>query len=100
MRRSSCGTAASSPLDNVLWGGEVADPANQDRDTVALRRVNELIRDDERVTPVLLASRRRDDAGPQALRVTGAGSAGGWGAREAHLLKRLTLPRTSACRRP
>jgi caffeoyl-CoA O-methyltransferase len=41
-------------LDNVLWGGEIADPAKQDRDTLALRAVNEIVRDDERVTEVLL----------------------------------------------
>jgi len=42
-------------VDNVLWGGEVANPANTDRDTEALRRVNETIDADERVTPVMLA---------------------------------------------
>ncbi len=41
-------------LDNVLWGGEIADLEKTDRDTLALRVVNELVRDDERVTPVLL----------------------------------------------
>ena len=41
-------------LDNVLWGGEIADMAKQDRDTLALRAVNALVRDDERVTEVLL----------------------------------------------
>ena len=41
-------------LDNVLWGGEIADMTKQDRDTLALRAVNELVRDDERVTEVLL----------------------------------------------
>ena len=41
-------------LDNVLWGGEIADMAKQDRDTLALRAVNELVRDDGRVTVVLL----------------------------------------------
>jgi predicted O-methyltransferase YrrM len=42
-------------VDNVLWGGDVADPKVQDRDTVVLRRVNETIDADERVTPVMLA---------------------------------------------
>ena len=41
-------------LDNVLWGGEIADMTKQDRDTLALRAVNEIVRDDERVTVVLL----------------------------------------------
>jgi caffeoyl-CoA O-methyltransferase len=42
-------------VDNVLWSGDVADPAVTDRDTVALRRVNEIIDGDERVTPVMLS---------------------------------------------
>ncbi len=42
-------------VDNVLWSGDVADPSNQDRDTVVLRQVNETIDADERVTPVMLA---------------------------------------------
>lgn len=41
-------------VDNVLWSGDVADPSITDRDTVALRRVNEIIDADERVTPVML----------------------------------------------
>jgi predicted O-methyltransferase YrrM len=41
-------------LDNVLWGGEISDPTKTDRDTLALRAVNERVRDDERVTQVLL----------------------------------------------
>jgi predicted O-methyltransferase YrrM len=41
-------------LDNVLWGGDIVDGSKRDRDTLALRAVNELVRDDERVTPVLL----------------------------------------------
>jgi predicted O-methyltransferase YrrM len=42
-------------VDNVLWSGDVADPSVTDRDTVALRRVNQIIDADERVTPVMLA---------------------------------------------
>ena len=42
-------------VDNVLWSGDVADPSNQDRDTVVLRQVNETIDADERVTPVMLS---------------------------------------------
>jgi len=42
-------------LDNVLWGGDVADPSVTDGDTAALRRVNATIAADERVTPVMLA---------------------------------------------
>jgi predicted O-methyltransferase YrrM len=42
-------------LDNVLWGGDVADPSATDPDTEALRTVNAAIAADERVTPVLLA---------------------------------------------
>ena len=36
-------------VDNVLWGGAVADPAAQDDDTRALRRFNEAILSDTRV---------------------------------------------------
>jgi predicted O-methyltransferase YrrM len=36
-------------VDNTLWGGDVADPANQDPDTLAIREFNEKLRTDERV---------------------------------------------------
>lgn len=36
-------------LDNMLWGGDVADPAKADEDTTALRALNRKIRDDGRV---------------------------------------------------
>jgi predicted O-methyltransferase YrrM len=41
-------------LDNVLWGGAVADPADSDGQTQVLRELNSKIRADERVTSVLL----------------------------------------------
>jgi predicted O-methyltransferase YrrM len=41
-------------FDNVLWNGRVADPANSDQDTVALREVARLVRADDRLVPVLL----------------------------------------------
>lgn len=41
-------------VDNVLWGGDVANPAEQDPDTVALRKLNEKIGRDERVDASLL----------------------------------------------
>jgi predicted O-methyltransferase YrrM len=41
-------------VDNVLWGGRVADPAVQDPDTVAIRALNQTIRTDPRVTATLL----------------------------------------------
>lgn len=37
-------------IDNVLWGGSVADPKEQDEDTVAIRALNEKIHRDARVT--------------------------------------------------
>ncbi len=37
-------------IDNVLWGGAVADPARQDADTEAIRALNAKLHDDERVT--------------------------------------------------
>ncbi len=41
-------------IDNVLWGGDVADPAESDPDTVALRKLNAKIGRDERVDASLL----------------------------------------------
>lgn len=53
-------------IDNVLWGGSVADPSAQDADTEALRALNAKLRDDARVTislvPIgdgLMLARRR-----------------------------------------
>lgn len=42
-------------IDNVLWGGSVADPSVVDADTLTLRRVNERVASDPRVRHVLLA---------------------------------------------
>jgi predicted O-methyltransferase YrrM len=41
-------------LDNVLWGGAVADPGDTSRQTVTLRELNARIHADARVTPCLL----------------------------------------------
>jgi len=41
-------------FDNTLWSGRVADPAEKDADTVALRRLNLKVRDDARVDSCLL----------------------------------------------
>jgi O-methyltransferase len=40
-------------IDNVLWDGLVADPAALQESTVAIRALNEKLRDDERVTLAL-----------------------------------------------
>ncbi len=37
-------------IDNVLWGGDVADPNKHDEDTDAIRALNDKVRADERVT--------------------------------------------------
>jgi len=42
-------------IDNVLWGGAVADPANSTEDTKALRALNVKIRDDPRVDACLVS---------------------------------------------
>ncbi|HXL98397.1 MAG TPA: class I SAM-dependent methyltransferase [Rhizomicrobium sp.] len=42
-------------LDNMLWSGAVADPKNSDKDTVALRALNEKIHADARVDMALAA---------------------------------------------
>ncbi len=36
-------------IDNVFWGGKVADPRERGKDTMAIRALNEKIRDDKRV---------------------------------------------------
>ncbi|MFO1048718.1 MAG: class I SAM-dependent methyltransferase [Geminicoccaceae bacterium] len=41
-------------LDNILWGGAVADPDDDERQTEILRTLTTKIRDDARVSPVLL----------------------------------------------
>jgi predicted O-methyltransferase YrrM len=41
-------------LDNMLWGGAVADPRNQDRQTLALRKLNAKLHRDQRITMSLL----------------------------------------------
>jgi O-methyltransferase len=41
-------------VDNTLFFGRVVDPAAQDADTVAVRRLNDLLRDDDRVEISLL----------------------------------------------
>ena len=41
-------------LDNVLWGGAVADPADHERQTVALRALNAKLHRDERISLSLL----------------------------------------------
>ncbi|HEV8391780.1 MAG TPA: class I SAM-dependent methyltransferase [Dongiaceae bacterium] len=43
-------------LDNMLWSGDVADPAKHDADTDALRALNLKIRDDKRVDFCLLSA--------------------------------------------
>jgi predicted O-methyltransferase YrrM len=42
-------------LDNMLWGGAVADPAKRDKETRILRALNRKIQDDPRVDPCLLS---------------------------------------------
>jgi len=41
--------------DNVLWSGRIADPLDQQPDTLALRRFNDRVSADERVEVVTLA---------------------------------------------
>lgn len=57
-------------VDNVLWSGRVADPAEDDPDTMALRAFNDHLAHDERVEAVMLTVRdgltivrRRDGPG-------------------------------------
>lgn len=41
-------------FDNALWDDNVADPAQRDPVTVAIRELGRAVRDDERLVPVLL----------------------------------------------
>jgi predicted O-methyltransferase YrrM len=41
-------------FDNVLWGGQVTDPAQRDPATAALREVMNIARDDKSLVPLLL----------------------------------------------
>jgi predicted O-methyltransferase YrrM len=41
-------------FDNMLWHDRVADPAQRDPDTVAMRELGRTIRDDDGLVPVLL----------------------------------------------
>ena len=36
-------------IDNVFWGGAVADPSDKEADTVAIRELNQIVKDDARV---------------------------------------------------
>ena len=41
-------------VDNTLWSGAVADPSNQDRDTLAIRAFNDAVHADSRVELAML----------------------------------------------
>jgi predicted O-methyltransferase YrrM len=41
-------------VDNALWHDRVADPAQRDPDTVAIREFGKVVRADERLLPCLL----------------------------------------------
>lgn len=43
--------------DNVLWSGRVADPENEDENTLAIRAFNDYVMEDDRVECVMLTVR-------------------------------------------
>lgn len=43
-------------IDNALWHGRVADPAQRDKDTTAIRETLRTIREDDRLTSALLTA--------------------------------------------
>jgi predicted O-methyltransferase YrrM len=42
-------------IDNVLWGGDVANPEDKSEDTVAIRRLNDKLAKDDRVTLAMVS---------------------------------------------
>jgi len=36
-------------IDNTLWSGRIFDPSNTSEETIAIREINDFIRDDQRV---------------------------------------------------
>jgi len=61
-------------FDNTLWGGSVADPAEQDADTQTLRELNDKLFNDERVSislvPIgdgLTLARKRLEGSPNSV---------------------------------
>ena len=53
-------------LDNMFWGGAVADPADRDAPDVGAARAERQAAPGRADQPVAAAARRRPDAGPQA----------------------------------
>jgi predicted O-methyltransferase YrrM len=43
-------------VDNALWHDKVADPAQRDETTTAIRELGKRVRDDERLVPAMLPS--------------------------------------------
>jgi predicted O-methyltransferase YrrM len=41
-------------FDNALWHDRIADPAQRDPDTIAIRELGRVVRDDDALVPVLL----------------------------------------------
>ena len=41
-------------IDNALWHDKVSDPTQRDADTVAIREVGRLVREDENLLPVMV----------------------------------------------
>ena len=66
-------------IDNVLWGGQVVDDADQSDDTVAIRAINDHVAADDRVEVVMLPSRTASRSPASGSR--GGGAARGWGVR-------------------
>jgi caffeoyl-CoA O-methyltransferase len=48
-------TGGLMAVDNVLWGGRIIDPENEDESTLALRQFSDRVAEDVRVDSVMLA---------------------------------------------
>ena len=53
--RTKCRTGGVVIVDNLLWGGRVANDAEPDRDTSALRKFNEHFMDHPQLRAVILS---------------------------------------------
>ena len=92
-------------VDNTLWSGEVANPANRDADTVALREFNDVLHARPAHRPCAAAGGRRADARAGSAvdtwwRMIGTGSKGGIAMNTLHVAPTARCRDRWPCSRP